>query len=89
MFRSSAAAAAQMRSVYNPAGNKLFAKHFINTKYFNPIFFKLLAYSGMPGSGGHYGVMGRSQDHRGSMFGSSLNLNGKYPVPSYPWVLFW
>ena len=50
--RTSAAAAAQMRSVYNPAG--------------------------MPGSGGHYGVMGRTQDHRGSMFGSSLNLNGKY-----------
>ena len=51
IIRTSAAAAAQMRSVYNPAG--------------------------MPGSGGHYGVMGRAQDHRGSMFGSSLNLNGK------------
>ena len=34
----------------------------------------------MPGSGGHYGVMSRSQDHRTSMFGSSLNLNGEYCI---------
>ena len=32
----------------------------------------------MPGSGAaHYGVMARAQDHRGAMFGSSINLNGK------------
>ena len=37
----------------------------------------------MPGSGGHYGVMGRSQDHRSSMFGSSLNLNGEYFTTLY------
>ena len=36
---------------------------------------------GMPGSGGHYGVMGRGQDHRpSSMFGSSINLNGEYKL---------
>ena len=35
----------------------------------------------MPGSGGHYGVMGRGQDHRpSSMFGSSINLNGEYKL---------
>ena len=32
----------------------------------------------MPGGGGQYGVMGRHQDPRSSMFGSSLNLNGKH-----------
>ena len=35
-------------------------------------------YPGMPGGGGQYGVMGRHQDPRSSMFGSSLNLNGKH-----------
>ena len=39
-------------------------------------------YPGMPGGGGQYGVMGRHQDPRSSMFGSSLNLNGKHN-PNY------
>ena len=34
-------------------------------------------YLGMPPSGGQYSVMGRHQDPRSSMFGSSINLNGK------------
>ena len=46
-------------------------------------FIIFLSTPGMPGSGGHYGVMGRSQDHRSSMFGSSLNLNGEYFTTLY------
>ena len=44
------------------------------------VYVKIIARAfctGMPGSGGQYSVMGRHQDPRTSMFGSSLNLNGK------------
>ena len=33
--------------------------------------------AGMPGAGSQYSVMGRPQDPRSSMFGSSINLNGE------------
>ena len=33
----------------------------------------------MPGAGSQYSVMGRPQDPRSSMFGSSINLNGQFP----------
>ena len=65
-YRSSAAAAAQMRSVYNPAGKNQGILHHLSYHL-----------TGMPGAGSHYSVMGRSQDPRSSMFGSSLNLNGE------------
>ena len=34
--------------------------------------------TGMPGAGSQYSVMGRPQDPRSSMFGSSINLNGEF-----------
>ena len=34
--------------------------------------------AGMPGAGSQYSVMGRPQDPRSSMFGSSINLNGEF-----------
>ena len=48
--------------------------------FYPDCFSTIWTFEGMPGTGGHYGVMGRSQDHRSSMFGSSLNLNGEYLV---------
>ena len=72
-YRSSAAAAAQMRSVYNPAGEGFF-------KSFKDSFQMTADYLGMPGAGSQYSVMGRPQDPRSSMFGSSINLNGKYQL---------
>ena len=35
-------------------------------------------FPGMPGAGSQYSVMGRPQDPRSSMFGSSINLNGEF-----------
>ena len=117
-YRSSAAAAAQMRSVYNPAGTLSLCLSFLleietldllkafkfnlilnHTKlpactlsislslslsishthtYTQAVHFKYTTV-GMPGSAGQYssGLMGRHQDPRSSMFGSSLNLNGR------------
>ena len=34
--------------------------------------------TGMPGAGSQYSVMGRPQDPRSSMFGSSISLNGEF-----------
>ena len=78
-YRSSAAAAAQMRSVYNPAGEGFFKSKFGGI--FSKDSFQMTAdYLGMPGAGSQYSVMGRPQDPRSSMFGSSINLNGKYQL---------
>ena len=74
-----------MRSVYNPAGNNNNNNN--NNNYKNSSRPHTNHVVGMPGSGSHYSVMGRSQDPRSSMFGSSLNLNGKniYLLSLFPY----
>ena len=42
------------------------------------VFAFQFVFTGMPGAGSQYSVMGRPQDPRSSMFGSSINLNGEF-----------
>ena len=53
---------------------KSFSKHVFD-------FYPIIA--GMPGAGSQYSVMGRPQDPRSSMFGSSINLNGEFSFPCF------
>ena len=66
-----------MISVSRQNKNNYVMGFFLYSFQYTCMYMYTCTYLGMPPSGGQYSVMGRHQDPRSSMFGSSINLNGK------------